>query len=294
VNVVVIGATGTVGAPVVRTLVEHGASVRAYVRDEQKARRQLAPPADAPGSLDIVPGQLDDAAGVQAALSSADVGFIAMGPTGAQGELQRQVIEAASRAELPHLVRLSVLSTDHQSLGLNQRAHAELDDAVAKGGLAYTSLRPALFATSVLAAAPQIRKTGGWIGGAAHGRNALIDPRDVAASAAAVLLDPGAWGHHYELTGPAPYSWPDVADLLSRELGTTVDFGATDDDSLRSTLLSEGVPPPAADVFIAREHATEAGENDRLSANVQLLTGSPPRQLSAYLHEHRAEFLPAP
>ncbi|WP_405581524.1 NmrA family NAD(P)-binding protein [Streptomyces sp. NBC_01190] len=292
-DVVVIGATGTVGTAVVRALRERGASVRVYVRDEGKARDRLGGAGDAPGALEIVAGELDDVMRLQEALTSADVGFLALGPTGEQGRLQAQVIMAAARAKLPHLVRLAVLNTGRASLGINQRAHAALDDVVALSGLPCTSLRPALFATAVLALAPQIRATGGWTGGSAHGRNALIDPDDVAAAAVTVLLDPAARGRPYDLTGPALLSWPDVATLLSRELGVPVDFHAADDDELRAVLRAEGIPQDAAEVFIAREHAMEAGENERLTGDVERLSGSPPRPLSAYLREHRSAFLPS-
>jgi uncharacterized protein YbjT (DUF2867 family) len=292
-RIVVIGGTGTVGTPMVRALLERGASVRVYVRDEERARRRLRVPDGTPGSLHIMPGRLDDAAAVETALTSMDVGFIALGPWGEQGALQREVIETAGRAKLPQLVRLSVLSTGHRSLGVNQRSHATLDDIVLRSGLPYTSLRPALFSTSVLDVADQIRTTGGWSGGSAHGRNPFIDPRDVAATAAAVLLDETTWGRHHELTGPALHSWPEVATLLTQELGEPVSFRPVNDDTLRAISQDRGLPPAIADMMVAREHAIEAGENERLTDTVARLTGSVPRPLSDYLHEHRAAFLRA-
>jgi uncharacterized protein YbjT (DUF2867 family) len=103
-NIAVIGGTGTVGVPMMRALLARGAAVRAYVRDSAKAH-QLLSTSDGTGSLDVVPGRLEDAAGVEAALSGVDVAFIALDPKGRQGDLQRQVIEAAGRVKLPHLVR---------------------------------------------------------------------------------------------------------------------------------------------------------------------------------------------
>ncbi|AXI80552.1 NAD(P)H-binding protein [Peterkaempfera bronchialis] len=290
-KITAIGATGKVGTPLVRGLLERGADVRVFVRDPGKARAVIAA-GDMPGRLGIVPGRLDDLAAVRAAFSGVDVGFVALGPTGDQRPLQEGVIEAAGQAGLPHLVRLSVFSTGHHSLGLNQRAHAELDDLVAHTGLPYTSLRPALFATSVLDAAEEIRRTGGWTGAAAHGRNPLIDPRDVAASGVSVLLDPAWWGRHHELTGPALYSWPDVAALLTRELGTPIGFRAVDGAALRAAALARGLPEINAETLVARERAVEAGENERLTDTVRALTGSEPRSLAAFLHEYRDVFVP--
>jgi uncharacterized protein YbjT (DUF2867 family) len=135
-------------------------------------------PANVTGRLEVVAGQLADTTALEPALSGVDAAFVALG---VQGRLQRLTVETAVRAGLPHLVRLSVLNAGHESLGLNQRAHADIDDAVARAELPYTSLRPATFSRLVLDLVDQIRETAGWSGTAPHGRNAFIDPRDVKA-----------------------------------------------------------------------------------------------------------------
>jgi uncharacterized protein YbjT (DUF2867 family) len=263
-----------------------GANVRALVRDPAKARERLADPVSAGGAaelgdLEIVTGALDDADAVAEAAGGMDAAFLALGSVGEQGELQHRVIQTLAAAGLPRLVRLSVLSTGHASPGLNQRGHAVLDDVVADTGLAYTSLRPVIFMTGVLDAAAQIRRDGSWLGTAAHGRNPLIDPRDVAATAVAVLLDPGGRERHYELTGPRLYSWPDVAEALTRELGRTVKFVAVDEATMRERLAGQ-VTESGVDLLVTRERAVEAGDNERLTGWVHKLTGAAPRTVEAF------------
>lgn len=292
--VTVIGATGQVGTPLVLDLLAHGSQVRVLVRDPGKAQR-LFGDAAAGGELEIRGGELSDGAAVRAAFAGAAAGYLALGATGPQHGLEEQVIAAAADAGLPQLVRQAVLSAGPGSLGINQRAHAGLDDLARRSGLPYTSLRPAVFMTSVLGpAAAQIRRTRSWAGRARRGRNPLIDPRDVAVAASAVLRDSRQWGSPIELTGPAAYSWPDVAGALTRELGVPVTFEALDPAELRARLAAQEIPAGLADLLIAREAATEAGENDRVTGDVKRLTGRPARTLEAFLHEHRAEFLPAP
>jgi uncharacterized protein YbjT (DUF2867 family) len=296
-KVLLIGATGRVGTPTAHGLLARGADVRVLVRNPAKARERLADPVltpggAVPGDLEIVSGALEDAGAVAEAAAGMDAAFVALGSVGEQGELQRQVIEALAHAGLPRLVRLSVLSTRHDSPGINQRGHAVLDDVVTATRLTYTSLRPAIFMTSVLDVAAQIRRDGTWLGTAAHGRNPLIDPRDVAAVAVAVLLDPGTGEQHYELTGPTLYSWPAVAQALTRELGRTVEFIAVDEATLRERLARQ-LPEWGVDLLVARERAVEAGDNERLTGWVHKLTGAAPRNLEDFLREHLAEFRPA-
>jgi uncharacterized protein YbjT (DUF2867 family) len=289
-TIVVIGATGKTGVPTVRGLLAAGAAVRVYVRNPDRVRDQVG---DAGGSLDIVRGELHDTMALTSALADADAAFVALNPIGDQGLLQRAVIAAAAAVGLPQLVRLSVLSARPESPGLVQRGHAELDEFAAATGLGYTSLQPAIFMSSVLDAAPAIRSERRWIGTAGQGRNPLIDPRDVAAVAAAVLQDPTTWGKPYELTGPALYSWPDVAAALGLELGGSISFDAVSEEEFRAASAKRGVPGHLVEVLVARERGVAAGDNERVTDDVRRLTGTEPRTLAAFLHENRAAFLPA-
>ena len=86
----------------------------------------------------------------------------------------------------------------------------------------YSTIRPAIFSVSLLAAAREVRASRTWIGPAGRGRTALIDHRDVAEAGLRVLVDPALWGAHHELTGPAPVTGPEALELVSAELGEPV------------------------------------------------------------------------
>jgi uncharacterized protein YbjT (DUF2867 family) len=288
-KVLVIGATGQTGAQAVRRLLRKEAMVRVLVRNAEKAE-EIFSGAESGGWLEIVQGNLDDSAALQAAFTGSDAAFVALGAVGEQGELQKSIIEAAAAAGLPQLVRLSVLNAGHDSLGINQRAHADLDDLAERSGVGYTTVRPAIYMTNVVTAAREIKATGGWIGIAQHGRNPLIDPRDVADAAAAVILNRSRWGRRYDLTGPELFSWPEATAVLAKELGRPVEYRAVDEATLREELLGRGFQAPLIELLIARERATEARENERLTDTVLELTGARPRTLAQFLHECREKF----
>jgi uncharacterized protein YbjT (DUF2867 family) len=88
----------------------------------------------------------------------------------------------------------------------------------------YSTIRPAIFSASLLAAAREVRASRTWTGLADSGRMALIDHRDAAEAGLRVLTDPALWGAHHDLTGPVPMSWPEALELLSAELGEPVTF----------------------------------------------------------------------
>jgi NAD(P)H dehydrogenase (quinone) len=284
----VIGATGHVGSEIVRGLLARGDEVAALVRDRDEARRAFGEP----DGLHIRQTRVDDPRDLTEALDGIRTVFIAMGSIGSEGVLQRIAINAAARiSSIEQVTRLSVLNTSGGSLGINQRAHYSIDQFASSTGVPYSTIRPAIFSLSLLAAAPEVRASRTWTGLAGSGRMALIDHRDAAEAGLRVLTDPALWGAHHDLTGPVPMSWPEALELLSAELGEPVTFRVAAEHELLERLTGAGVPAGTAELLIAREWSILAGENDHTTDTFQQITGRPPRAVAEFLHEHRAEFV---
>src|SRR5690242_8655483 len=180
----VIGATGHVGSEIVRGLLAQGDAVATLVRDPAEAGRAFGER----DGLHVRPTRLDDPCDVAEALRGARTVFVAMGSVGIQGVLQRIAISAAAgTCSIEQLTRVSVLNASADSLGINQRAHYSIDQFAASTGVPYSTIRPAIFSLSLLAAAREVRSSRTWTGLAERGRTALIDHRDAAEAALRVL-----------------------------------------------------------------------------------------------------------
>jgi uncharacterized protein YbjT (DUF2867 family) len=283
----VIGATGRVGSEIVRGLLARGEQVTALVRDPAKARAGFGEP----GGLYLRRTRLDDPRDLIQAFQEIRALFIAMGSIGVEGVLQRiAIMQAASTPSIEQVARLSVLNASATSLGINQRAHHSIDQFAAAAGIPYSTIRPAIFSSSLLAAAEEVRASRTWTGLAETGRTALIDHRDAAEVGLWVLCEPALWGAHHDVTGPTPMSWPEALEVLSAELGEPVSFRAVDERDLLDRLTDARVPAGKAELLIAREWAILAGENDYTTGTFQEITGQPPRSVAEFLREHRAEF----
>ena len=284
----VIGATGRVGSEIVRGLVARGEAVTALVRDPAKARRAFGEPR----GLRIRPTRLDDPRDLAEALDGSRAAFIAMGSIGVEGVLQRIAIDvAAGTPSIEQVTRLSVLNASAESLGINQRAHHSIDRFASSTGVPYSTIRPAIFSASLLAAAAEVRASRTWTGLAGSGRMALIDHRDVADAGVCVLTDRALWNAHHDLTGLELTSWPEALARLSAEIGETVSFRTVDDRQFLERLTGAGIPPGEAELLITREWAILAGENGYTTGAFEHIAGRPPRPLAGFLHDHRAEFL---
>src|ERR1700723_725769 len=172
----VIGATGRVGSQIVRGLLARGDAVAALVGD--------------PGGLHIRATRLDDPRDLTEALDGIRTVFIAMGSVGIEGVLQRIAVNAAAGiSSIEQVTRLSVFNASADSLGINQRAHYSIDQFAASTAVPYSTIRPAIFFASLLAAANEVRASRTWTGLAGSGRMALIDHRDAAEAGLRVLTD---------------------------------------------------------------------------------------------------------
>lgn len=259
----------------------------ALVRDPDKAHHTFG---ESDG-LHVRATRLEDLADVATGLHGARALFIAVGSIGIEGVLQRVAIgAAATTSSIEQLTRLAVLNTSAESRGINQRGHLSIDRFAASLGIAYSTIRPAIFSASLLAAAPEIRASRTWTGLADTGRVALIDHRDASEVGFRVLTDPSLWGAHYDLTGPAPMSWPEALELLSAELGEVVEFRVIGERELLDRLIAAGVPAGQAELLIAREWAILAGENDYTTDSFEQITGRPPRPVTEFIHDYRAAF----
>jgi NAD(P)H dehydrogenase (quinone) len=288
VTTAVIGATGRVGSEIVSGLLARGEAVTALVRDPSKARGAFGEP----GGLHIRPTRLDDPRDLTEAFDGIRTVFIAMGSIGIEGVLQRIAINAAAATpSIEQVTRLSVLNASAESLGINQRAHHSIDQFASSTALPYSTIRPAIFSASLLAAAREVRDSRTWTGLAESGRIALIDHRDVAEAGVRVLTDPARWGADHDLTGPVAMSWPEALELLSAELGEPVTYQVATERELLDRLTDAGVPAAEAELLIAREWAILARENDYTTDTFQQITGRPPRPVADFLHDHRADFV---
>ncbi|MEX5710888.1 NmrA family NAD(P)-binding protein [Parafrankia sp. FMc6] len=293
-TVLVVGATGRTASHLVTCLLRDGVPVRALVRDRDKAEtvfratRRLAT-----GHLEIVSGPFDDPALLLSATKGVDAAFLALSTSPQQIALERNIVDAAARAELPHLVRLSVFDADLDAGYEIGRRHGELDAYLAASGVPHTLLRPTYFSSNLLVAAPSIAATSRWAGLVPDGRVALIDTRDVAEAAAVVLRDPAGRRATYQLTGPEALTFTEIAERLSRVLGRRISYDATNEAHVRAAMAARGVPGWLADISVGIDLAMQASRHFQVTDEIRALTGAAPRPLEVFIEPNRAIYTPA-
>lgn len=273
--IVVTGATGNVGRPLVRALVAAGEEVTAVSRG-------TAGP-DVPEGVRHVRADLAEPEGLRPALAGAEALFLLTSGEylGSGGDLGG-VLGAARSAGVRRVVLLS-------SQGVGTGRHpAHLEDAVRQSSPAWTVLRPGGFASNALRWAGGVRAERTVAAPFADVALPVVDPVDIAEVAAAALRDPGHDRRTYVLTGPAPITPRQQVSAIGEALGEPVRFVEQGREEARSLML-RFMPEPVVESTLAILGAPTAAEQE-VSPHVEHVLGRPPRTFATWAQHNAAAF----
>jgi uncharacterized protein YbjT (DUF2867 family) len=270
--ILVIGATGTVGRLVVRRLTARGEQVRALVRDPDTARQRLG------DRVQYIVGDLDRPATLAPALAGANRVFLLTRQSDSQPGQERAVVDAAVRAGVRRLVKLSVFRADDRSPLQIARQHALAERAVRESGLGYTIVRSVFFMQNL----PGMIRDGAIRTAAEDGRVAMVDARDVAAVSVDALTGYGGEGRTYTVTGPQAVTFDEVAATLSRETGDPVRHVRVAPDQVRAALERNGIPAWFARDMARLQSMLAVGYEDVATDDVRTVTAIAPHTLAEF------------
>lgn len=283
--ILITGASGTIGTHLLNLLDPSTEPIRAMTRDPDRLRL--------PTGIDVVPGDLARPETLPGALTGVRAIFALTAPGAQVADHDRTLIGAASDAGVEHIVKLSAINSsdaeEPQDNGIGS-FHARGERALRDSGIAWTILRPSSFASNALRWAEVIRSgqpIPNLTGTAVQG---VVDPRDVAAVAAAAFTSDNHDQQVYVLTGPDLISVPDQARELQDELQkpvTTVDVPL---DVARDRMLAAGTDSSFVEIAIAGAQQVKDGGNAIRTDTVTEVLGRPARPFHEWVHDHRASF----
>ncbi|WP_326750771.1 NAD(P)H-binding protein [Streptomyces hirsutus] len=266
--ILVTGATGTIGSHVVRLLTERGVPFRAMSRRER------------PGG---VRADFADPASLADAVAGVDTVFLVTAPPAPTADHDIALMTAARAAGVRKIVKLSAIGSGERFEGATVGAwHLAAEEAIEASGFVWTILRPPSFASNFLryralihAGEPIPNMTG-------DSRQAIVDPRDVAAVAVVAMTSDAHNGQRYDLTGPKLLTFTDQAAILERVLERRVKI--TDTSTLDQL--------PAG--MITGIGWARAGGAAYVTDHVPRVLGRPAGTFEQWARDHREAFAAMP
>ncbi|THV28758.1 NAD(P)H-binding protein [Glycomyces paridis] len=270
--IVVTGATGNVGRPLVRSLVAAGERVRAVARTE----------AEMPAGVEFHQADIADPRRLAAAVDGAESLFLLTAESFLEHGDMHAAMEAVKAAGLRRVVLLS-------SQGVATGRHPVALEAVVKAsGLEWTMVQPGNFASNSFQWAESIRLRRSVTAPFADTALPAVDPADIADVAAAALREEGHVGRSYIVTGPEPITprrqVAAIADLLGEPVAFTEETPAEARERMRAFM-----PAPVVEATLGIL-GTPSAEEQAVSPDVEHVLGRPARPYAEWAARNLAAF----
>lgn len=273
-RILVTGATGTVGGAAMRALAMEAAAERIELFGAARSPESAGKLIDA--GFNVVELDYDRPETLLPAMEGVDAVFLVTGYTVDMLVHSKRLLDAAKANDVQHVVHLGALAAD-DTPHAHFAWHQLIERAIEAMGFSFTHLRPNFFIDTVwhgLRQRPE--RLVHFVG---DRKVSWIAAEDMAAVAAAALLEPEKHaGKTYPLAIEA-LSFPELAALLSQVTGRTVEYRPRPASFLLPILLKQGMEPVYAASLAAGVEATEAGNMplvDFVDDTVQRATGRKP------------------
>ena len=204
-------------------------------------------------------------------------------------ELGVNTIQAAKQAGVRRIVRSSFIGASESWIALG-RAHKAVEQAVEASGIPYTILRPNTFMQSYAMNSLSINSDSAFYMPQGEGRVSLVDVRDVAALAVAVLTQEGHERRIYDVTGAEALSNNDVADKLSLTLGKQVHYVDVSTAQAEQSMRDAGLPAWMVSSLLELFQFSKRGDAAHVSDSINKILSRSPLTFEQFLQDNRELF----
>lgn len=275
-SILVVGANGTVGREVVKLLQKAGEDVRAATSKAPTDRTQVR--------IDLATG-----AGIAQAFAGVDRAFF-MAPPGYvnQDEILAPLIELAAKNKLRKVVMLSAFGANSADTNPLRMAELQLE----RSGVPYNIVRPNWFMQNFNSYWIEgILKAGAIELPVGDARTSFIDARDIAASAAALLLGDAHQNQAFDLTGGEALTHAQVAAILTEATGSPIRFENITPAQMLQQLMGAGLPEPYAQFLVVILGVLKEGHAAPVTDAVETITGRAPIRFAQYARDYKSAWV---
>jgi len=275
-TIVVTGATGNVGRPLVSRLAAAGMRVRAVTRTPETAG---------------FPDGVQPVSSAVAALPGASAVFL---NSRALGNDLADVVALAKQSGVTKLVALSAINADddfsRQPSRFRGDRNKEVEQLCIDSGVAWVSLRPAVFVTNFVGMWSAQIRAGDIVGGPyARASSAPIVDADIAAVAAHALLTDELVGQQIPLTGPQAFTNAELVEEIGTVLGRPLRYVEAPPEVVRQRFIGIGLGAEFADAYTAMLAET-VDKPALVTREVEKITGQPATTFARWVSDNRHLF----
>ena len=289
-KILVTGATGNTGKPVVKQLLDKGQEVRAFVRTLDDRSEELA-------SLgaEVFAGDLLNWAAIEEAVKGVDRIYFVYPFKDHLTKSAAYFAKAAKKHGVKQLVNMSQMNAHEESSSPATQSHLISEEIFDWAHVNAVHIRPGLFSWNYLNfAGPTIKAESKFYFPNPEARFTVIHPEDIAEAVVSLLLstDPAIHSEkRYNLAGPEVFTNESLTKVISEMTQTSVGYVPIPVETWIDAIKAD----PYINDFLAK-HLQEfskdiaSGKFDIQNDHVETLTGHPPRSFQQYVKENLSYF----
>jgi len=282
-NILITGATGTVGTSLIPKLSQKRVSLFLGSRNPEQVDT------DASNTLSIHVDLLDKGS-IEKALDKVDRIFLVTPLDPRMVEMTKNVVEVSKDKGVKGIVKLSVLHADSDADIKLWEWHGQAEEIIRSSGLDYAFLRPANFMQNFINFYREtIRDDDTFYLPHGDAKVSLIDVKDIASAAVSVLLQEKMGNQSYELTGPVLTKY-EVAEIFSEVLGREIKYIDVPEETAESSMLDSGMPEWMVEVFMEFNAKCKEGILNVHRADLEILINDTAASFEEFVNEHISFF----
>ena len=287
-KILVTGATGKTGAPVVKMLTERGFDVRAMVHQEDNRSQELAEL-----GAEVVVGDFLDLASVRRSVKGVDRIYFCYPPFEGLLKATANIAVAAQDEGVEALVNMSQISAREEAKSPLASDHWLSENILDWADIGASHIRPTFFAEDLyLFTAGSVGREGKMYLPFGNGKHSPVAAQDIARVVVGILVGPAPHvGKHHVLTGPQDMNLGEIADAVGRALGLAVEYVDIPIETWREALVNvAGFPEYLATHLAAVAQDHQDGIFSAETDVVEAIGGQAPQSVEDFVRQNHGHF----
>ena len=270
--VLIIGASGAVGIPLIKELVARGSNLKVLTSNEVSAKNLLSM-----GVIETNIGDFRSDYDVDEAMRGAtSVCYIPARFKEDEFEVGKRVIDSATAEDVEHFCFCSAYHPQIEQLGHHWQK-LKVEEYLIGSDLKYTVVQPSMFMQNLRVEWSRIVNDGIYPRPySPESPMNVIDTDDLGEAMAIILMDYRFWGSTYELCGSGTLSHKEMAKIISEELGQKVSAVHRPIDDWKTWAIKRGWTEYAIKNYIQMcSHYNDHGYKFGNDITLQAILGRP-------------------
>ena len=287
-KILVTGATGKTGAPVVKLLTECGFEVRAMVHREDERSQELAEL-----GTEVVVAEFLDLPSVRRAVKGIERIYFCCPPFDGLLKATANIAVVAQDEGVEAVVNMSKLPAREEARSALSRDHWLSENILDWANIGASHIRPTFFTEDLhLFTAGSIGRKGKIYLPFGNGKHAPVAAKDIARVVVGILAEPKPHvGEHYVLSGSRDMSLDEIADAVGRVLGLSVEYVNIPVATWREALVNvAGFPEYLAAHFVAVAQDHQDGIFSAETDVMKTIVGQEPPSVEDFVRQSRSQF----